>query len=255
MRYPPYLRQATGRKSLIKLLSQTINVNGQDFTPTFRYEGKDATTEDWSAVVGSELLAKVEDGPDFLVNQTTPFGRKDKSVKFNGSGNTGDFFQASSSDSYEINSEDFIFEILFEALNGDQILGTRISDNGYSLNQTAGSTVLNIEDGLGNVAGCNLNPTEVSVWQHAIYFCDKSEAAGFVGYVNGGSETTEDPTSIGDVTNGNALSLGAGPNGTLNLDGSIAYVALWKCGVGGLDNSDTTEIAAIAASRSSIVKL
>ena len=226
--------------SSVSNLPQALTINGITEMPSFRYEGKDATTLTWPAVVGPTLNV-FGTGSDIEVGLETPLiDSADKAVRFN----SGKFFRTDVAESAcEIDLEDFVVEMFvklgpaapthFGTTNaGGTALGWRM--NGVT---TGSQSAIHIGSGAAT-ASTNATTASVSVecWSHVIAMVDRNENSnnGMRIYVNGLVGNSTNPSALNvSLTTGNRFTVGTSVDNTAPSRCSaqtleIVYMAMYK---------------------------
>lgn len=209
-------------KNGLSNLSQTLTINSQTVSPTFRYEGKNATVSTWTATVGEDLTGAGSGGTFGL---SVPFtDGLDKAV--NGDGTR--YWVAPSS--FVTGTRDIVLEAVlqFSATSTAHIASTRITSKGWYIREHLGNGY--IAFGIVGDAGsaqCITNPSLVDgAFYHVMFFCDRS--GSIQGYVNGIARGGPSVVSaIGSVADDGSLGVAATSTGTTPYDKSIVYIAGW----------------------------
>jgi hypothetical protein len=213
-------------------LSSDLTINGSTVTASYVYYGGDATALGWSPQVGGETLT-LQSGTVPTYNDGSPLlGTDDDSVLFN----EGGYFQASSSTTGDITTEDFVFEFIYKVRNGGtagnlRLFSKIISNAGYYCYETnAGSLAFLIDDNIAPVKFV-VSANNPGTWNHVMVFCNRDEAStnGCKIYVNNILKASADfsaaSATLSDTVN---FTIGANTNGGSPFDSNIAYLAMWK---------------------------
>jgi hypothetical protein len=223
--------KATYSNNGIAQLSNSLTINSITESPTFVYEGKNATVPTWIATIGNNL-ASASTGTDPTPEQGTPFiDETDKGVLFN----NGKVYAEAGTTFGDVGTDDIVFEVVFRCTSGitSSFVCKRDSasnDGWVSFINTSNQLVFNIDDGTAsiNVTSGVLTP---GAWYHAAFFGDRSGSGQW--YING-------------TASGSAASLSGAANtldvvaplvvGALREDfinksqDIIVYLALWHRG-------------------------
>lgn len=196
-------------------LEQDLTINGTTVSPTFVYEGKNATAASWAASVGSDLTAT---GSGNTLGLGTPFlDNTDEAVGYVSSMH----YYAPTLTYAQPGTNDFVFEVVFRAgaVSDTGYLLRTISGTGFYLAQTSGILLLSVV-GAGGSTTAGTPALTPGAWYHVIGFVDAS--GGIKMYANAvAGATTGDMTSVGSVENGYALKVG------YLHENPLAYAAMW----------------------------
>lgn len=236
--------------SSVSNLPQDLTINGITVSPSFRYEGKNATTSGWTATVGPNLTI-ASTGTDPLVGRDTPLIESaDKAVRVMG----GTVWDCSNNSAHQVTTEDLVFEIFgaFGTTGGVQnLMGTYGSSGvGWRLYTNLTQIILQLVISTNTNMIINLDAAES--WQHLMFFVDRNDGTsnGCRWYKNGVLNNTAIPSaSTGDISNSNPFVIGAtAVYGSKVSDTSdIAYCAMYKRSnwfAGGAQNSTDWELVA-----------
>lgn len=206
----------------INELSENLFINNILVSPTFRYEGINATTSNWTATVGNNLIGQGSGG---TVDKETPFISSDESV--NGDGTR--YWQEAGTSFGDVTTEDIVVEVIFkESGSTNATLAGKYHTAGWLL-YTSGISGRKDFRVLNSSGGTNIvvSGLETDVWYHIIYFLDRSGSG--VAYVNGVQQTAADISSRSDsITVTRALELNSYNLGTGIGNNNIAYLAMWQ---------------------------
>jgi hypothetical protein len=197
----------------------------------FRYKGGDATTSSWIPwEYGSTIpIAGTGDLPS--INQGSPLlGLLDGSVK----GNGGKYYQMADSSTYDISTEDIIFETVFKYSEDNNINPMLFSkSNEITFFSNLGTGVIRLKlNGAGGTVNINSNAIFINnTWYHVIIFVDKSGYAQI--YVNGVSGSSVfNVSSVGSLTNAGKMTFftfdDEPTNSAYECVDPVAYMAMWK---------------------------
>jgi hypothetical protein len=239
--------------SSISNLSQALTINGITVQPSFRYEGKDATTSSWPAVVGP-TLGMASSGADPVVGRETPLlDSTDKAVRIM----NGKVYEAASSSDNVLGAGDFVFEGFISASS----VGQRIMDKtgsganaGWSVYLDAGTSLrIAMDNGPTALIFIGSGIATFEPWFHFIIFCDRNENStnGFRMFLNGVSVQNGNPsTCTGALDSVSKFTIGALANtytAKMNDSCSIAYLAMYEYTdwfAGGATNATDFELIA-----------
>ena len=234
----------------VDLLPRSLTINGVTKSPTFWYNGGDASGDGWSAEVGGasgDLTLQAGAVPNY--NQGSPLGQQgnggsnstnDDSVIFN----AGGYFKAGNSDFGQITTEDFVFELLFKtpALGGsERICGKWVTSEGYAFYLYGSGYVHLYLQGSGTVDITLTGQLAASSWYHLMAFGDRSGSCA--GYLCGAAAGTPAVIStLSSLTTTEELQIGAAGDG-LPYPGGIAQFAMWQ-GAAWLNSHSQDDLAA-----------
>lgn len=223
---PEFLFDFEGSRNGINALSQSLTINGITVTNTFRHEGQDAIDGvTWDAVTGTNLPGLNSGGTG---QHETPIHGNVKAFDF---GTTNTRFQAASSGTYDITTEDLVLEFIFKLKsNGSNqaFIGKESSGNpGYLLFFNNGdSEMAMLIDASSSVIQQSGTLTE-GLWYHSMVFMDRSGSGQW--YINGvasGSPTVISAQAA-SITTAELATIGARTDGTIDNEGRLAYIAMW----------------------------
>lgn len=215
----------TGGALGVDNLSDTLTINGTTVTPFLRYKGGDANSTNWAKWgYGDTVTLQAGTAPTYN-NGSPGVGPNDDSVKFNGGG----YYKKTNYG--HITTEDWAFEAIVkitgsaEAFAGDWVSGGA----GWLLWEQAGAIKLRAR-GAGAEVDTVSATKPAGTWLHVMAFGNVDEAStnGSIIYLNGVAGVGSNVSTVGDMTNTNALSFGALNTGSLPSNGNIAYFAAYK---------------------------
>lgn len=204
-------------------LSQGMTINGVTVTPTFWYEGKNASASGFTATVGSDLAA-AGSGGTFQDDVPMP-SATDKAFD----GEATRYFETADTSYGDVADEDMVIEVVavMSPTSTSRVVRkvsttgwdlAAVSGNRWRFNQFGASLTKNIDSATTLSIGC---------WYHVMLFSDADGSAQV--YVNGdASGSAVDVSGTGSLTNAGTLTLPAISGGTYIYDRPIALVALWK---------------------------
>lgn len=206
----------------VSALSQTLTINGTSVTPTFWYQGENASSGGFTATVGDDLTAAGSGG---TFNDDVPMPTATGKA-FNGDGTR--YYAASDTTFGDIATEDFVFEAVFSlSTTNAQPVFYKISTEGYQLRNLVAAGVRLVVTGAGGTVNISSGALVPGVWYYLIAFGDASGSAQI--YINGdASGSAQSIASVGTMTNSGALAIGATNVGTSIYNRPIAHVAMWK---------------------------
>lgn len=217
-------------------LPTQLTINGQTKDPTFWYEGKDATVDEWVATVGDDLDI-AGSGADVTPDAGAPFTDGTESVKFNG----GKYHRALDVNFSDLGTDDFVFTAVIKN-DGDSTDGLVVKKNGANegwglfLGQT--NCWFQVEDSVGNsvLASKGMN---LDTWYTVeVFFRSGTEMRI---YLNGYDVNNVSLSSIGSIDSSVVFSIGS-RNGSLVSTDEIAFCSLWQ-GASWLDTADQADLA------------
>lgn len=210
----------------VSLLPHAITLNGVTKTPTFRYEGQNASSTTWTATAGDDLTAS---GSPAGATTHVPFVDGTQAAQFDG---VDDRYVAPSNSYGQPGTDDFVVEAIFR-LNSSAglryILASRATGPWWAFRTSSSGTTINpyFYDGVGAVDTVSGTLTD-GAWYHVLWVVDRNHASGSQLYVNGSaSGFAQDTTgATGDLTPTASpveISHNYGP-----YNAPIAYVAMWQ---------------------------
>jgi hypothetical protein len=207
-------------------LPQDITINGTTVSPTFRYEGKDATLSSWTSVVGETLTAAGSGGTVGLYVPTP-----DETARAVNSEGTRYWTDVGATAIADLGaSSDMVLECVasFTTVANGYLVSTRESSLGWFLRR--GSTAdrllfyINGTSGARSVNG-NANLTE-GAYYHILVFHDADGSTQM--YVNADVSGGAVSGATGDVVADGNLSIGATSSGAIPGNKPIAYAAMYQ---------------------------
>ena len=213
-------------------LDPSLTINGTTVTPTFRYNGKDATATEWNAwVYGVNLTTVIGSGGAF--NQGSPLlGANDDSVDSEG---TRGWTSPSANDN-GIGTGDIVFELVAKApvTSNTRLFTNRdASNSGFEVFAVSSDRIFVLigdsggQDNYGTTAGTFVP----GYWYHVMIFINRDEAStdGARFYINGveadsGRDFSSKSGSLASTDNFDI----SHTDSTNFWDGNIAYIAMWQ---------------------------
>jgi hypothetical protein len=212
----------SGLNAGIAGLPQDITINGTTVSPTFRYEGKDASLSSWTPVVGETLTAAGSGGtvglyaptPDETARAVDPQGTR--------------YWEAGNNAFADPGTDDFILELVFFHTSGttDALLNkfNAATVDGLRVRLNAGTGIRLLTYGTSNVS-TDTAALPVNCWTHATVFYDASGSSQW--YINGdASGSAAAVSSVGSLTQAVPLQLCS--DGSNGFPKSVAYAAMWQ---------------------------
>lgn len=231
-----------GRRFGLHRLQHSMEIDGTRVSPTFVYEGKNASASGWIATVGGEDLDLASTGTDPTYDEAVPWvSEEDRSVSING----GEVFEAPQNSPFGLGENDFVLEAVLE-FPADSTFryacGIRAGGVLWALTQTTGNKLqLILNDGSTQVL-CLSKNTLSSGWLHCICFGDRSADASM--YIDGTNEQATAISTVGGISPAAPWVIGARPDsvGSSKWSGGLAFFALWQSS-GWLSDSTNDGIA------------
>lgn len=219
---------ATNSRASVDNLDTMLTINGQTIAPFCRYRGGDANAVNLAAWGYGETLT-LQAGTAPTYNDGSPLnGTSDDSVKFN----AGGYYQAANNTACDIDSEDFVLEVVFkmrESSGAIRLLGKFDTTlGGYYLSMAASSYALRliVYDGTAAAASISTSALSVNTWYHVLFFVDRSGSGA--PYVNGlASGSATSVAAHGSISKATAFKFGTALT-SAPYDSNIAYFAAWK---------------------------
>lgn len=208
----------------VSALSQTLTINGTSVTPTFWYQGENASASGLTATVGDDLTAAGSGGTfQDDVPMPTATGKA-----FSPDGTR--YFKASDTSFGDIATEDFVVEVVaaLPTTNG-LVTAYKIAAGpvGWVLGCSGAnkwSMTLYGDASVQTLSAATMVPGH---WYHVLFFADKSGSGAF--YVNGdASGTPAGISGVNDISSAGLFAIAASSAGASVADRPIAHVAMWK---------------------------
>ena len=208
-------------------LPRDLTINGQTVSPTFWYEGRNASTSDWVATVGQDLTGKGSGGAVGLACPTP------SDVDRAAGGEETRYWDTDDADFADISTEDYVIEVVLKYKTGVQTavlskytpLG---NDSGYLLyTPSAGNMYLyTADDSILSGASVILTGLQEDVWYHLIYFIDRSGSG--IGYANGSPGSAVVVSGFPNCSTVNEFRINAFADAAGKGSQELAHAAMWK---------------------------
>jgi hypothetical protein len=182
----------------------------------------------WPANTYGTTWPKVEVGLNPIYNDGSPLiGSNDDGVDFF---NGRDYFQHAAAGTYDISTEDFVFELIAEYVN-DNFHWLYVKKATYGIDLEFDSTTDTFKTryfGTGGALGFNSSSALLSeTVNHLMIFYDASGSVSM--YRNGAAFATPGVvSSLGDLTSAAKATLGAFTDGSLGFNSRISVIRAWK---------------------------
>lgn len=238
------LFQAFAGESSLANLSQELSINNNTLTPTYRYEGKNASASGWTATVGTDLVL-ASSGTDPTYQELTPLtGSTDKAVKFA----AGKTFQAASTSTYDL-SADTTSDLIWEAVFQVPFDFSQVVIYGKYTGADLGPLLL-VEATTGllkhyGTVVMTMGSLTAGAWYHVLVMTDRNSNTRC--YLNGSLSGTPTASSVAEMSNTMPFEIGGYANATNKGNGRIALVQHWRAAAGTINT--TAEQDSIAKER------
>jgi hypothetical protein len=221
-------------KSGLTNLSPTINVNGQDLEATLFYVGNDADGYQWNAVRGPTLyLADTGSAP--VSSYRAPFTDGTSAVRFPSTSDK--VYQAADASIGDIGTDDYITLVVSNYQSGTTYVSKKevistTTGPGWAYSRQGGFNSFRHTDSSGGNSLLTLTASAYT-WNIAMICVDRNASTSATCarcYTNGvySSDVAPFQTYQGSLSSPYPLTIGASGNLSENVQGSVAFVGLWK---------------------------
>jgi hypothetical protein len=230
-------------------LPTSLTINSITKTPTWWYEGRDASLTNWTSRTGAETLTAQGAGGEIGIDVPTPSTSDKAAHRIAG---TTRYWKGTTIAS--TGTDDLVIEAVIMFMNAPStFISTRNGSgslSGIMLRRVAGNLTFQLV--IDGVAAPSITAGALGdyTWNHVMIFCDRSGSGQI--YVNGAASGAAAAISSasGSLSDQGPLSIGDNPDGGgATTVTQVAHIAMWK----GANWLDTHLQATVAASRASIV--
>jgi len=222
--YLPFSRAGVGA------LHNDITVDGTKVTADYVYRGGDAGAT-WDALDAPAAGQMSLQGGNPTYNALAP-GLGDDDLATEGDGSA--YWKVAAGVFGDIADEDWIIEGLILADdNADTTIISKqasgVAQYGIYTGATTNRLRTILYDGSATVDfSSSIGSITPGYYHHFMLFGNMGWASGLQWYINGAAAGTGNPTTLGSLTNANALALLSNAAGSAIFQGRIAHVAMWK---------------------------
>lgn len=231
------LFQADLNTSGVSSLPTDLTINSVTVSNSLRLEASDIVGTSWTAVTG-QSFSEAGTGASPNSGQLTPFTDGTEGVAGGSAAQTDKYYQANSSTTGNVGTNDFVIEAVLRVTNGGVFYmeDRQRSTNGIGWSfytEGGGRLRLTIDIGASQVDLQANSLINDGLWHHIMIFVDRSFSSGCLFFVDGerDDDGSQNPTSANgiDIDSTDNMIVGNSGVGTQGLtqNDDIAYLALW----------------------------
>ncbi len=206
-------------------LASKLGLAAGSIDATLRFRGETATANDWPSDQGALL---VKGTAPLVVQVEAPFTDGTRAVGF---ASDASAYVAQSAEPGDVDTDDFALEVVLQAAAGAQVIATRGTTRGWSVQLTPQAALtLELTDDQGTLE-VSSGPLAADTWYHCLFWVSRS--VGGQAYCNGRAGAVTDTSQLGSLKSTTSLVVGGG-SPTSDRASNLAHFSLFRVSTGAL---------------------